>query len=125
MTIADWCVLAAILLPYAWFGVANAKGGKERNNHYPRDFANRVDGAAKRAWGAHMNAFEALPAFAAAVLIAQQAHAAQGRVDAIAGVWVLLRVAHGLFYVADKGLLRSAAWFGGVACVVALFVTAA
>jgi uncharacterized MAPEG superfamily protein len=125
MTIANWCVLIAVFLPYVWFGVANAKGGKERSNHYPRDFANRAEGVAKRAWGAHLNAFEALPAFAAAVIIAQQTHAPQDRVDVIAMLWVLLRVLHGVFYLANKGLPRSIAWFGGLACVVALFVAAA
>lgn len=125
MTMADWCVLAGIFLPYVWFGVANARQGGERSNHYPRDFGARVEGVAKRAWGAHMNAFEALPAFAAAVLIAQQAHADQGRINTIALLWVLLRLLHGTFYVTDKSLPRSVAWFGGLACVVALFVVAA
>jgi uncharacterized MAPEG superfamily protein len=125
MTIANWCVLIGIFLPYVWFGVANAKGGRERSNHYPRDFANKAEGVAKRAWGAHLNAFEALPAFAAAVIIAQMTHGAQDRINLVAMLWVALRLLHGLFYVADKSLLRSGAWFGGLACVVALFVLAA
>ena len=125
MTIAYWCVLAAIMLPYVWFGVANVTGRGLRNNHYPRDFAARIDGLPKRAWGAHLNSFEALPGFVAAVIIAQLAQAPQGRVDMLALIFIGLRVAHGLFYLADKGALRSAAWFGGLVCVVGLFVLAA
>lgn len=123
MTIANWCVLAGIVLPYVWFSVANAAG--KRDNNSPRDFHQRAEGLAKRAVGAHNNAFEALPAFAAAVVIAQLAHAPQGRVDAIALGWVAARVLHGSFYLLDKGSLRSLAWFAGLGSVVALFVVSA
>lgn len=125
MTTAYWCVLAAIMLPYVWFGVANATGKGLRNNHYPRDFAARIDGLPKRAWGAHLNSFEALPGFAAAVIIAHLAHAPQARIDMLALAFIALRVAYGLCYLADKGALRSLFWFAGLVCVVGLFVVAA
>ena len=125
MTIAYWCVLVAIFLPYVWFGVANATGKGQRDNHSPRDFGQHIQGLPKRAYGAHLNAFEALPAFAAAVVIAEAVHASQGLVDGVALCWVALRLLHGVFYLTDKGSLRSAAWFGGLICVVALFVVAA
>jgi uncharacterized MAPEG superfamily protein len=126
MTIAYWCVLVGIFLPYIWFGVANAKGKGLRNNHYPRDFAQAAEGVAKRAFGAHLNAFEALPAFAAAVIIAELAkHATQNCIDGLALAWVGLRILHGVFYVMDRGGPRSLVWFGGVICVVSLFALSA
>ena len=36
MTIAYWCVLAVILLPYVWFGVFSARVGSARDNNNPR-----------------------------------------------------------------------------------------
>lgn len=86
MTIALWCVLAAILLPYVCFGIAvnrsREDGKRVRDNRNPRDFPNRIEGLPKRAWGAQLNSFESLPGFAAAVIIAPLVHAPQIRIDA-------------------------------------------
>jgi uncharacterized MAPEG superfamily protein len=125
MTIASWCVLIALILPYAWFGVLNAKAGAARDNSSPRDFLLRLEGPAKRALGAHLNSFEANTAFVAGVLIAQMAHAPQGRIDAAALLFVVLRVAYGLLYLAGQSSARSLVWSAGFACTVALFVIAA
>lgn len=129
MTIAYWCVFVAVLLPYVCFGIARnrgrgPRGERLRDNRNPRDFPNRIDGLAKRAWDAHLNAFESLPGFAAAVIIAHLAHAPQNRIDILASVWVLARVAHMSFYLADKSTLRSSAQFISLACVLALFIVA-
>jgi uncharacterized MAPEG superfamily protein len=130
MTTAYWCVLAAIFLPYACFGIARNRGrgpdGRRlRDNHNPRDFPNRISGAAKRAWDAHLNSFESLPGFAAAVIIAHLAHAPQGTVDTLAVAWVVARIAYVAFYLADRSALRSAAQLVSLACVAGLFVAAA
>ncbi len=129
MTIAMWCVLAAILLPYACFGIARNRGrgpdGRRlRDNHDPRGFPLRIEGVAKRAWDAHLNSFESLPGFAAAVVVAQLAHAPQAPVDALALAWVLARIAYVAFYLADRATLRSTAQFASLACVLGLFVAA-
>jgi uncharacterized MAPEG superfamily protein len=129
MTIALWCVLAAILLPYACFGVAvnrsrKPDGRRLRDNHNPRDFPGRIEGLAKRAWDAHLNSFESLPGFAAAVIIAQLVHASQNLIDILAVAWVLARVAYVAFYLTDKATLRSTAQFVSLACVLGLFVVA-
>ena len=126
MTIALWCVLAGALLPYLWTAAAKRLGRYSlRDNHQPRDFQSRLTGPAARAHAAQLNGFEAFPAFAAAVLVAQYVHAAQARIDLVAIVWVVLRLAHGVLYVADMALWRSLIWFGSMACVVALFIQAA
>ena len=129
MTIAFWCVLVGVLLPYVCFGIARNRGrgpdGKRlRDNRNPRDFPNRLEGLPKRAWDAQLNAFESLPSFAAAVLIAHLAHAAQNQIDVLASVWVLARVAHVTFYLTDKDKLRTTAQIISLVCVLGLFVVA-
>jgi uncharacterized MAPEG superfamily protein len=129
MTISLWCVLVAIFLPYFCFGVARnrgrgADGRRLRDNRNPRDFPNRIDGIAKRAWDAHLNSFEVLPGFAAAVIVAQLVHANQGRIDILAIVWVLARVSYAIFYMTDRSALRSTSQFVSLACVLGLFIVA-
>lgn len=129
MTIAFWCVLAAIVLPYICFGIARNRGRglqgeRLRDNRNPREFPNRIEGLAKRAWDAQLNSFESLPGFAAAVIIAHLAQAPQSQIDVFALAWVSLRIAYVTFYLTDKSTLRSSAQFASLACVLGLFVVA-
>jgi|SRR5687767_8987006 uncharacterized MAPEG superfamily protein len=129
MTAAFWCVLAAIALPYVCFGIARNRGRgpqglRLRDNRNPRDFPNRIEGLAKRAWDAQLNSFESLPGFAAAVIIAHLVHAPQSQIDALALVWVAARIAYVVFYLTDKSTLRSSAQFVSLGCVLGLFVVA-
>lgn len=80
---------------------------------------------ALRAHWAHQNSFEAFPPFAAAVLVAEQLGAAQARIDLLAGAFIVLRLAYGVCYLADRATLRSVVWAGAMACTVALFVIGA
>lgn len=127
MTIAYWCVLAAILLPYAWTGVAKFTSGfRPRDNHNPRDYLDQLPaGPARRAHWAQLNTFESIPGFMAAVIIAHLAQAPQQAVDALALTYIALRLAYGVLYITDRARLRSLAWAAGVACIVGLFVVAA
>lgn len=127
MTLAHWCILIAALLPYVWALIAKrAPGGAGRfDNAAPRDYLARVQGLAARANWAQLNAFEAFAPFAAAVLIAEKAGAAQASIDAVAVAFVIARVGHGLCYLGNRSLLRSLVWALGFACVIALFVLAA
>lgn len=45
--------------------------------------------------------------------------------DGLAVAFVLARLLHGLFYVADWPVLRSHSWRQGILCVIALFGVAA
>jgi uncharacterized MAPEG superfamily protein len=123
MTIAYWCVLAAILLPYGWVIAAKAAPGYD--NAAPRLHLAQLSGWRQRAAWAQLNAFEALPPFAAAVIIAQQLGAPQGRVDLLALGFIGFRLAHGLTYIGDRPTLRSLVWAGGMGCVIGLFILAA
>lgn len=120
MTIAYWCVLLAAVLPYVI--VALAKSGKHYDNHAPRAQAASTPGWRQRLNWAHLNAFEAFPPFAAAVIIAEQLHAPQEEVNGLALAFIGLRILHSLFYAFDKATLRSFVWAGGFLCVVGLFV---
>jgi len=125
MTIAYWCLLIGGFLPWIWSIVAKQIGGNKfdaESNLTPREWLAAQTGAAQRADWAQQNAFEAFPFFAAAVLAAAVAGADQGRVDLLAMIWVACRLAHGVFYTIDKGMLRSLAYLGGVICVVAIFL---
>lgn len=126
MTIASWCVMAAALLPYVWTGMAKFTSGfRPRDNHAPREFLDHLQGPAKRAHWAQLNTFESTPGFMAAVLVAQQAHAPQGPVNALAVTYIVLRLAYGVLYIKDLATLRSLVWAAGLACVVGLFLVAA
>src|SRR5471030_876042 len=120
MTIANWCVLAACLLPTATVGLAklaSAKlpsGGGRYNNKQPREWAAGLSGWQARANAAQMNGFEILPLFIAAVVLAQQAHAEQARVDLLALGFIGLRLAYIGLYLANVDALRTLAWFAGV-----------
>lgn len=124
MTIAFWCVLIAAMMPFVMAGISKA-GDKSFNNKRPRDWYQSVTGYRKRAWWAQQNSFEVLPFFAAAVIIAHVAGAAQAAVDFIAILFIASRVAYATCYLADVHLLRTLMWMVGIGCCVALFIVAA
>ena len=115
-TLAYWCVLVAALLPVLCAGLAKAGGvGKSPgaggfDNHNPRAWLQQQTGWHARANAAQANTFEALPFFMAAVVIAHQLGAAQGRLDLLAMAFIALRLLYIALYVADRAKLRSLAW---------------
>jgi uncharacterized MAPEG superfamily protein len=120
MHFSYWMVLIAALLPY--LTVAGAKSQKGYDNASPRTFLNQLEGWRARADWAHRNHFEAFPAFAAAVLIAQMKGTPQHLIDLLAGLFILARLAYTGIYVAGLATLRSVVWFAGLVCVICLFV---
>ena len=67
-------------------------GGYDNNN--PRQWEDKLQGWKQRAVAAQNNGFEALPLFAAAVLMAQQAHADQARIDQLALAFIVVRLVY-------------------------------
>ena len=128
MTLATayWCVLIAALLPYIWIGFAKT-GAQKYNNRNPRAWMAKQDGnyRVQRANAAHLNAFEAFAPFAAGVVMAQLAGVAHATIAMLALAFIMLRVLHGVFYLADMALARSLAWTAGYGCAIALLVLAA
>lgn len=128
MTIAFWCVLIAIFLPYIGTAVAKALGGgfTPRSNHDPRAHLATVEGAARRANNAQLNGFEVTPAFAAAVIIAHMAGGApQSLIDQLAIAFIFSRILYSAFYIMDLAPLRSLMWFGNMGLIISLFVVSA
>jgi uncharacterized MAPEG superfamily protein len=123
MTVALWCVLVAGLLPYA--ATAIAKTGVDFDNRDPRGWLAQQQGYRRRANAAAMNGFEALPLFAAAVLIAHLVRGPQPSANLLAIGFIVARAAHLACYLADLATLRSVAWLLGIACVIGLFVVSA
>ena len=127
MTLATayWCVLIAALMPYLWVSIAKA-AGQRYDNRDPRGWMARQDNPRTfRANAAHLNSFEAFAPFAAGVVLAQIAGVSPERIALLAVGFVVLRVLHGIFYIANAHALRSAAWFGAFACVLGLLAQAA
>lgn len=125
MSIAYWCILIAALLPYLWVSVAK-QSGERYNNRDPRDWqAKQTNPRSNRAHAAHLNGFESFPVFVAGVLMAQLAGVAPATVNLLAIVFVVARVLHGVFYVANAQALRSLVWLAGFASAIALIVMAA
>lgn len=130
MTIANYCILIACLLPIFCVALAKYRGfGKPRreggfDNHDPRAWLAKQTGWQARANAAQANSFEALPLFIAGVLVAQQVHAPQARVDALAMAFIVARLIYIAVYLTDRPNLRSLVWAIGVALSVALFFCA-
>ena len=120
MTTAYWCVLAALLLPYLWTVLSKQGGGYD--NSQPR--LHQAHGWHQRANWAQANAWEAFAPFAAAVIIAHLADAEQVSIDRLAVAFILLRLGHGMVYIANLPSLRSVIWAAGLACVIGLFIIA-
>jgi uncharacterized MAPEG superfamily protein len=119
-TIAYWCVLVMAIMPivcagiakYGMFTISPKKGGYD--NHNPRAWLALQTDWRARANAAQANTFEALPFFFAAVIIAHQLQARQTVLDILALMFVFLRTAYVLMYVADMAKTRSAIWFAAL-----------
>jgi uncharacterized MAPEG superfamily protein len=130
MTIANWCVLAACMLPVLTIGLAKASSAKlaanagRYDNTNPREWAKGLSGWQQRASAAQNNGFEALPLFIAAVILAQQSHADQGRIDTLALIFVAMRIMYVAAYLLNVGTLRTLLWTGGLASSIAILLMA-
>lgn len=115
-TVAYWCIFVAALLPmtcaliakYGLLRVSPQKGGYD--NRHPRAWLARQTDWRARANAAQANTFEALPFFFAAVIIAHLLQANQTWLDILALLFVVLRIAYVIMYVADLASARSGLW---------------
>lgn len=125
MTIAFTCVFAAFLLcmiskgPVAYAMKMQPKG---YDNRHPRDQQAALEGWGRRALAAHMNSFEAFPAFAAAVIVAHLAGADPTWATRLSVVFVVARVSYIILYIANAHVWRSLVWGIGWFSTAFLFV---
>ena len=125
-TIAYWCILVAAILPIVSAGIAKyglmttpkLQGGFDNNN--PRGWLARQTDWRARANAAQANTFEALPFFFAAVIIAHQLQARQTLLDILAFMFVVLRVAYIMMYVADMAKTRTCIWTAALVVNIAI-----
>ena len=121
MTVAEFCVFAAVLLylltivPIKWIGF------RDYDNSKPRDPAFYDDAIRVRALGAHQNGLEAFPFFAVAVLLAEFREAPQNRIDELAVLFLIVRIAYVFTYIGNRPRLRSILWNIGFVINVAIF----
>lgn len=122
MTIAEWCLLGAVLLYLMSVAPVKALGHREFDNARPRDPAFYAHGVRARALGAHANGIETFPFFAIAVLLAEFRGSPQGWIDGLALLFVAIRVLYVLLYVGNLPTLRTLAWNAGFLINVAIFL---
>jgi uncharacterized MAPEG superfamily protein len=118
---APWAILVASVLPFVMAGVSKSRGFTMRDNAQTRAWQAQVTGYQQRALWAMQNAFETLPIFIGAVILAAMA-APHSKIAPIAAwAYVGLRVVYSAAYVADKASLRSLVWVASMAAIVTLF----
>jgi uncharacterized MAPEG superfamily protein len=121
MTIAELCLLAAVILTIASIAPAKLNGPREYDNGNPRDPAFYTPGLRARSQGAHFNGYEAFPFFAASVILAEMRSVPQGVVNGFAVAFVVARIVYVLLYLGDRPTLRSLVWSVGFGCNLAIF----
>jgi uncharacterized MAPEG superfamily protein len=125
MTIPFFCVFLAFVLNLVSKGpvaVAMRRRPGGYDNRHPRDQQAALEGWGRRAVAAHLNGFEAFPAFAAAVLVAALAGADPTWSVRLAVVYVAARALYLPLYILDFATLRSAVWSVGFGATVGLFL---
>jgi uncharacterized MAPEG superfamily protein len=121
MTIAELCLLGAVLLIIASIAPAKISGRREYDNANPRDPAFYRPGFRARALGAHLNGQETFPFFATAVLLAEMRATPQGTIDMLAIGFLLARLVYVACYVGNCPTARSIVWAVGFVCNLAIF----
>ncbi len=128
MTLAIFTILIVALMPIACAGIAKAgmfkthprEGGFDNRN--PRDWLAKQEGYRKWANAAQQNCWEALPFFAAAVIVNHITGGAGITTNVLALAFVLLRVFFVYFYVTGRQGVRSIVWIAAYAINLAIFV---
>ena len=122
MTIAEWCVLAAILIALLTIAPFKAIGHRAFDNQKPRAPGFYADPLRARALGAHINGFETFPFFAFAVLLSEFRHVPQLQLDELALGFIVLRLAFVAAYLTGWGWTRTVLWNLSFAANLAIFL---
>ena len=122
MHFAYWMLLVSAMLPYLTVFFVKHAGGGRFDNHKPRAWMEQLTGWQQRGDWAHRNHFEAFPIFLAAIFVAEMTGAQQGRIDALAAIFVALRIVYTALYLANLATLRSIVWGLGLVVTIWIFV---
>ena len=123
MSVAEWSILGAILLYLLTIAPVKAVGHRDFRNSAPRDPGFYASPVRARALGAHRNGIETFRFFAAAILLAEFKGTAQHIIDALAILFLVIRLAFVLAYIANKPTLRTLLWNLGFLVNVAIFLS--
>ena len=121
MTIAEYCILGAVLLYLLTIAPFKAIGFRVFDNSKPRDPDFYSEPLRARALGAHHNGIETFPFFAVAVLLAEFRDGPQRLIDELAVLFLIVRLAYVLTYPGDRPTLRTILWNVGFAINLAIF----
>jgi uncharacterized MAPEG superfamily protein len=128
MTTPLTCLAIVAFLPYvcAWTGgYFRYRQFGTLDNKNPRIQQAAMVGIGARTQAAQANAWEALPSFTAAVVVAHLAGADPHRAAVLSQLFVGARILHPILYLADLDVLRSLAFGVGFVCVIGLFLISA
>lgn len=116
-------VVVACLLPFVCAFLAKLVGGFDfkTDNQNPREFLAKSTGLSARLNASQANSFEGLPMFIGAVVFAMYAFVPQNIVNAVAWLYVLLRVIYVMAYAMNLALFRSVIWVLSLTCCLQLF----
>lgn len=111
-------MFAGLLLPYVWAGASVPFRFKQFGNAdlaRPRVQGDQLADGGHGAWGAQFNAWEALGVFTVANVIAFMGGVdPEGNWAMAAMIWVVMRLFHGVFYIANIPPLRIFCFVGGL-----------
>jgi uncharacterized MAPEG superfamily protein len=130
MTIALFCIVLAAIMPIICAGIAKSGAFKTHprdggyDNRNPRDWLSKQEGYRKWANAAQGNCFEALPFFAAAVIVNHMLGGAGVVANALAVTFIVLRALYVYLYVKGKQQIRSLVWVAAFAVNIAIFFAA-
>jgi uncharacterized MAPEG superfamily protein len=128
MTIALFCILLAAILPIACAGLAKGRAMKVSHkdggydNRNPREWIAKQTGASKWAQAAQENSWEALPFFAAAVIVSHMLGVIGWLPNALAVLFIVLRIVYVALYVTGKQRQRSLVWMAAFVVNVGIFL---
>jgi len=128
MTIALFCILIAAIMPIVCAGlskggamtVSHRDGGYDNRN--PRDWIKTQEGFRKWADAAQANCWEALPFFAAAVIVSHMLGVIRWLPNALAVLFIVLRIVYVWLYVTARQRQRSLVWTVAFLVNVAIFL---
>ena len=123
LTYAIVAVVVVCLLPYVCAAAAKMSGGfnAKTDNADPRTFLANTKGMSARFNYAQLNSFESLPIFIAAVFMAMYCFVPQHIINAVAWLYVALRVIYIAAYALNMSAFRSVAWLLSLSCCLLLF----
>lgn len=122
MTLAEWAVLAAVLIYLLNLAPIKVLGHRQFSNADPRNPDFYQDPLRRRVQGAHQNGIETFPFFAFAVLLAEYRACPQDWIDGLAWAFIAVRLAFIAAYVGNRPTTRTLIWNLGFFVNLAIFL---